>query len=632
MVITDSGRRGRVPGRIFVALALLATLAILFPASPIVASPTATAAATHRPRFTAFVFLSVHCPIANGYSARIAALAGRYAPAGVRFVGVYDDAVATAEDAVRHARSHGLSFPVLFDADGSRARRWGAAVTPEAVVVDRAGTVRYRGRIDDSGDPSLVASHDLRDALTALLEGRPVPHPETRAFGCAIQAVAATVAPDAAVANGAGRASTTVTYADDVAAILDRRCVSCHRAGQIGPMPFTSYRQAAAWAAQIQLVTSARRMPPWKADSHGEFVGDERLTDSEVAALTAWANGGAPEGNPAHTPAPPSFPAGEWPLGQPDVVFSIPAPYSVPADGRDVYRCFVIPTHYATDMWVSGIAFEPGNRAVVHHATVFMDASGAARRLDAADPGPGYTNPTPGNGPGFPCPLGALGGWTPGYSSWLLPAGVAERLPRGADLVIEVHYHSDGQPETDRTRFGLYFATGPIDKRLRMGDVSNATFCIPPGSADYVATADAVLPWSITVLSVTPHMHNLGRSMAVTATLPDGATLPIVRVGNWDFNWQPSYRYRTPVQLPAGTHIHLEAHFDNTASNPNNPNRAHLREVRWGESTTDEMCTCFFAYTRDDEHLGVAPDDRGGAGGIAAIVRPTQGVTEPCPR
>jgi hypothetical protein len=238
----------------------------------------------------------------------------------------------------------------------------------------------------------------------------------------------------------------------------------------------------------------------------------------------------------------------------------------------------------------------------VHHASVFVDTSGAARKLDAADEAPGYTNPTPGNGPGFSAPLGALGGWTPGHAPRRLPSGVGLQVPKGADLVMEVHYHPSGKPETDQTRFGLYFARGPIDKRLRMADVSNITLEIPAGDPDYVATATAMVPFDITVLSVTPHMHNLGRSMAMTAALPDGTKRTVVDVPNWDFRWQPSYRFKTPLKLPRGTRLDLSAHFDNTDKNPDQPHQPP-RLVRWGESTSDEMCTCFFAYTLDSEHL-----------------------------
>ncbi|MBC8103808.1 MAG: redoxin domain-containing protein [Cytophagales bacterium] len=543
------------------------------------------------PRATALLFLSTRCPISNRYAPRIAALHRVFAKRGVRFVGVYSEGDVTATDVSRHARTFHLPFETLLDKPGVRARRYGATLTPEVVVLDPSGRVRYQGRIDDSSDASRVRSRDLASALEAILSGRAIKIARTRAVGCAIQAVFAKPSP----------AAPSITYRD-IAPILNRNCVSCHRTGQIGPMPLTTFQNAAAWAEQIKRVTRSRAMPPWRAKSNGEFHDERRLATSEIALLSAWANAGAPEGDPKQTPDLPSFPPGPWSLGRPDVEFEMPLAYTVAREGRDLYRCFVIPTRLATDQWIAGIAFAPGNTAVVHHASVFVDTSGAARRLDATDSAPGYTNPTPGNGPGFPAPHGALGGWTPGHSPMRLPPGVALNLPKGADLVLEVHYHPTGKPETDRTRFGLYFATGPIEKRLRMGDVSNITFQIPPGDPRYTATATAVLPFDITVLSVTPHLHNLGRAMTVTATLPNGAPQPIVEVPDWDFRWQPSYRYKTPLKLPRGTRIDLSARFDNTEANPDQPSHPP-RLVRWGESTSDEMCTCFFAYTLDSEHL-----------------------------
>jgi hypothetical protein len=547
------------------------------------------------PKATVLLFLSTRCPVSNRYAPRIATLNKAFAKRGVRFVGVYSESNVTAAEVSRHAREHSLTFETILDQPGTRARRYGATLTPEAVVLDAGGAMRYRGRIDNSSDSATVRSRDLANALESILRGSPVATPRTTAFGCAIQSVFSL--PEAAASQ-----KDLITYTRDIAPILNKSCVSCHRDGQIGPMPLNSYKNVAAWAEQITRVTKSRTMPPWHEKSQGAFHDERRLSPGEIGLLEAWAKNGSPEGSPRDLPKQPVFPAGEWTLGRPDALFEMPQAHRVSPDGRDIYRCFIIPTDFPTDKWVAGIAFAPGNRTVVHHASVFVDSSGAARKLDALDAAPGYTNPTPGNGPGFPAPLGALGGWTPGHAPRRLPAGVALQLPKGADLVMEVHYHPSGKPETDQTRFGLYFAKGPIDKRLRMGDVSNITFEIPPGDADYVATATAMVPFDITVLSVTPHLHNLGRSMAMTATLPDGQTRSVVDVPNWDFRWQPSYRYKTPLKLPKGTRLNLSAHFDNTENNPDQPNRPP-RLVRWGESTTDEMCTCFFAYTLDSEHL-----------------------------
>jgi thiol-disulfide isomerase/thioredoxin len=560
----------------------------------------ATSRQSPTPRATVLLFLSTHCPISNLYAPRLAALNKSFAKRGVRFVGVYSESNVTITDVTQHAKSHSLTFPTILDKAGVRAKKYGATLTPEAVVLDTTGAVRYRGRIDNSSDTSKVKSRDLANALESLTQGKSVSKPRTVAFGCAIQAVFATPTTDTS--------KDLITYTRDIAPILNKNCVSCHREGQIGPMPLTNYKNVAAWAEQIKRVTQARTMPPWHEKSEGKFHDERRLTPGQIGLVEGWARNGLPEGAAKDLPKPPTFSASNWTLGEPDVLFEMPLHYKVSADGKDIYRCFIIPTNIATDKWIAGIAFEPGNPIVVHHASVFVDTSGAARKLDAMDAEPGYTNPTPGNGPGFPTPLGALGGWTPGHTPRRLPEGIALQLPKGADLVLEVHYHSSGKPETDKTRFGLYFAKGPIDKRLHMADISNATFQIPAGDSDYVATATATIPFDITLFSISPHMHNLGRSMAMTATLPDGRKIPMVDVPNWDFRWQPSYRYKTLLKLPRGTRVDLTAHFDNTDKNPYQPNHPP-RLVKWGESSSDEMCTCFLSYTLDSEHLagGAAP-------------------------
>ncbi|MDX1931800.1 MAG: hypothetical protein SFU56_04270 [Capsulimonadales bacterium] len=405
-------------------------------------------------------------------------------------------------------------------------------------------------------------------------------------------------------------ARTSVTYTRDVAPILFQRCLPCHRTGEVAPFRIDTYEQAVAWAGQIREATAARRMPPWKADSRGQFHDEMRLTNREIAILSSWANGGTPYGRKTEMPLLPSFPAG-WRIGDPDAILAMPEEYEVPADGRDLYRCFVIPTRFSEDRWVSGIEYVPGNRTAVHHVSAWVDTSGKARQLDDAAPGPGYTNPTPANGPGFSPVAAPLGGWVPGHYPRKLPAGVGIFLPKGADIVLEVHYHPSGRPEKDRTRFGLHFSRDEVTKRLYVGDVTNPNFRIPPGAERYPVEAYTFLPDDITLLSISPHMHYVGRSMKVTATLPSGVTQVLVDVPDWDFRWQPSYRFKQPLRLPRRTRIDMIAHFDNSEKNPNNPNRPP-REMRYGEQTTDEMCTVFMAYTLDREDVRTETAPQGG--------------------
>lgn len=545
-----------------------------------------------------YVFLSVECPVSNRYAPRLVAAEKAYRAKGVHFYAVYPMQGEDTAAITRHAKERGISFPVIRD-DGALTKAFQATMTPEVVVVDRAAQIRYRGLIDDNTDSSRVRSRYLTTALDAILAGKPVAVAKTKAIGCEIttQPVSVTAVP---------KDPTTVTYARDIAPILNTRCVSCHREGQVGPFALDTYERAARWAKAIKTETTARRMPPWKADSHGEFQDEMRLSDDERTKLAAWADSGALSGDLKAASAPPKFPTG-WKIGTPDVIFSPSEPFPVPAEGRDQYRCFVIPTGFTEDVWISGVEYEPGNRAVVHHMSAFVDTSGQARKMADADLAtPGYLNPTPGNGPGFTPVAAQLGGWTPGHSPRILPDGMGIKVPKGGDIVIEVHYHPNGKPETDRPRVGLRFAKGPIKKLLRIGDVSDFAFKIPPGAKEHKVEFSAFVPEDITLFSISPHMHNLGRSMVATVTFPDGTKHSLVAVPDWDFRWQPSYRFKEPLKLPRRARIDVVAIFDNSPENPNNPHHPP-KEIHWGEGTDDEMCTLFVAYTRDDEDLTAEP-------------------------
>lgn len=391
----------------------------------------------------------------------------------------------------------------------------------------------------------------------------------------------------------------TVTFTKDIAPILYQNCTSCHRPGEAAPFSLSAYADAKKRARQIALVTEQRVMPPWKADSHGEFQDERRLTDAQIALVKEWAAEGAKEGKLADLPAPPHFAPG-WALGPPDLILTPARTYSVTAEGRDVYRCYVIPTDFAEDRFVSTIDVRPGNRAVVHHAIAYIDTSGTARKLEAAshDGSPGYPE---GGGIGF-LPAGMLGGWAPGALPHRLPAGTGILLPKGADVVLEVHYHKDGKPETDQTQVALYFNKETVDKPMHLFPLANLGLRIPPGDKNYEIHAKLPVIFDATLLTIFPHMHTLGRQMTVTATLPSGAKQTLIDVPDWDFSWQGFYAYKQPVHLPAGSRIDLVAHYDNSEDNPRNPSHPP-KLVTWGEQTTDEMCLCYLGFTVDAEHV-----------------------------
>jgi mono/diheme cytochrome c family protein len=537
------------------------------------------------------VFLSTQCPACAAYTQRLLQLVQTYSPRGVQFFAIYPNRQEEAVEIAAYTQERGFRFPVVRDAGSRLADRLGARATPEAFVLDAAGALHYRGRIDDSREESKVRSRDLAAALDALLAGRAVPVVETEAFGCAIRR---------ATSSAAGPGD--VTYARQVARILQKNCQECHRPGEVGPFSLMTYQQAAAWAQEIKNYTGRRAMPPWKPEPNfGAFANERRLTDEEIATLARWADASAPEGDPKEMPPPRQFTTG-WRLGEPDLVVAPSEAYHLEASGDDVYRCFVLPTHFSEDRWVKAVDCRPGNGTVVHHVIAFLDTTGQSEKLDAADPGPGYTSH--GGGIGFP-PSGMLGGWVPGNDPALLPPGIGTRLPAGARIVLQVHYHKSGKPETDLTRMGIYFAREPIEKEIRAAVPLNFFLQIPAGAERHEVRANWTISEDAHAYAVTPHMHLLGREMKISATLPGGTVKPLVWIKDWDFNWQNSYSFKEPIALPKGTRIDLVAYYDNSVKNPRNPSNPP-RLVRWGEQTTDEMCIAFVSLTNDAEHLAAA--------------------------
>jgi len=403
----------------------------------------------------------------------------------------------------------------------------------------------------------------------------------------------------------------TPTFAKDIAPIIYSKCAPCHHAGEVAPFTLTSYDDARDKAPTIVAAIKSKYMPPWQAISHGEFKNERTLTSAQIEAIEAWSSAGAPQGDMTQAPKAPTYTPG-WSMGTPDLVAKPAQPYTVSAEGADEYRCFVIPTNYPEGRFVTDVEVKPGNRNVVHHVLVYLDTSGVARNKDGKDGKPGYASF---GGPGF-IPAGSLGGWAPGLQAQSLPKGDGMWLPKGADIVIQVHYHKNGKPETDLSQIGVRFAKNPVDKRIRWESVDNEFIKILPGDAHYEVTASMDLKAPITLLDVIPHMHLLGHDMTVTATLPNGTKRELIHVEPYDFNWQTRYTYKEPVHLPTGTHLALVAHYDNSSANPHNPNNPP-KKVTFGEQTTNEMCFAFFTYTFEGEHLtkGIHVGDENGLEG-----------------
>ena len=395
------------------------------------------------------------------------------------------------------------------------------------------------------------------------------------------------------------------TFSNEIVRILQTRCQTCHRPGEHAPFSLLTYRDAYERMDDIRDAVKGRAMPPWKpVPGFGDFVEPRRLSDVELTTLVRWIEAGAPEGDPAKLPPPLVFPEG-WKLGPPDHVLEMAETYTVPARASDVYRCFVIPTNFSEDRWVTKVEYAPGDRKLVHHILSYVDTTSAAEALDRADPGPGYTCF---GGPGF-TPAGGLAGWAPGIQPRVMADGVGLLLPKGANVVLQMHYNnSASESRTDRTRVALHFAKSPIDKRQRGIPISNRSFTIPPGERRHEVRAAWTVPLGrdLHANTITPHMHLLGREMKVTATYPDGTIRPLIHIDDWDFNWQGNYTFTQSIPLPGGTRIDMVAVFDNSAENLRQPSRPP-RPVSWGEGTTDEMAIVFLGITVDAERIGWRP-------------------------
>lgn len=378
-----------------------------------------------------------------------------------------------------------------------------------------------------------------------------------------------------------------VTFNRDVAPILDANCVGCHRPGGIGPFSLTTYGEVRERAARIAAATSERRMPPWKpVPGHGRFRNERRLADAEIALLAGWAAAGAPEGDPADRPSLPAA-GGDWQLGTPDLIVTMEAPFTLPAGRTDIYRNFVLPVELDARRWVRAVELRPGagGGRVIHHARILLDGSGGARALDAEDEEPGYDGLMLDHAR---FPAGHFLGWAPGKTPVDLPGAIAWPLDPGTDLVLQLHLLPAREPVAVQPAIGLHFADRPATLTPMSVLLTSKVIRIPAGEPAHVVEDRYRLPIAVDVLGIAPHMHYLGKRVEATATFPDGTEEPLLRIDDWDFNWQDEYRYREPVHLPAGTRLRVRFVFDNSTANPRNPRDPPVA-VGFGPQATDEM-------------------------------------------
>jgi peroxiredoxin len=519
-------------------------------------------------RVVVLVFLSVDCPLARLYAPRLAEWADAWHRRGVAVVGIEPNCREAAA-VQRFVREYGIRFPLLLDLNQTAVSRLAATCTPEAFVLDGRRVVRYRGRIDDQygvgGRRSGPTRPDLSEAVEDVLAGRPVRVPVTQATGCSIERPLATPLP------------APVTYFRDVAPLLHRRCVPCHRPGQVGPFSLTSYRQAAARARGMREAVIDGRMPPWNAEpAHGRFANDPRLSAREKELLNDWVTAGCPEGDRGDLPTLPPFPDG-WSIPQPDLILIAP-PFRVPAEGVVEYQRFVVDPGFGEDRWVRAAEVRPGNRRVVHHCLVFLQP-------------PGCDEPAEGGALGSFC----LAVATPGTPPLVLPEGMAKRVPAGWRLLFVVHYAPVGTEQSDQTSLGLIFADPKTVKReVATKLIYDPHLCIPPRASDHRVVREHRFEDEVMLLSLLPHMHFRGKSFRYEAAYPGGREEILLDVPRYDFNWQHRYVLAEPKRLPAGTVLRCTAVYDNSAANPFNPDPEVT--VYAGLQSWDEMFNGYFEF------------------------------------
>jgi mono/diheme cytochrome c family protein len=532
------------------------------------------------------IFTTIECPIAGRYAPEIARLHDEFSSQGISFTLVFPNPAETQEEIDAYLAKFGYRMRAVRDAEQKLVQRTGVTIAPEAAVVDADGAVVYRGRIDDryvafGVDRPQPTRRELRDALQAIVAGQPVPVREAPAIGCVL----------------ADFVPRPPTFAADVAPVIFEACGSCHRPG--GPAPFSllSHDDVRKHATQIVEVTKSRFMPPWKADGDdGPFVGQRRLTEREIAMIEEWVRAGAPAGDLHHQPTPPSR-TDSWQLGTPDLVVTLPEPYELQAEPTDVFRIFAIPLPIDRVRYVRGLEFLPGNPRVVHHANIRIDYTDSTRKLDHADPAPGYDGLMPRTAV---YPDGHFLGWTPGQIAPLVPGTFAWPLQPGADLVVQLHMQPSGAREIVQPVIGLYFSDEPPTRTPAILRLGSQGIDIAPGDPNYVVRDSYMLPVDVELHAVQPHAHYRLRDLSGTAILPDGSSRQLIRIRDWDFRWQHVYRYEQPIDLPKGTRLTMEYRYDNSADNPRNPDRPP-RRVFWGQRTVDEMGDLWFQLVTRNE-------------------------------
>jgi Ca2+-binding EF-hand superfamily protein/mono/diheme cytochrome c family protein len=526
-------------------------------------------------RFTVIALTSTSCPISKKYLPTLVDLHRDFAPQGIRFILVNCVATDKLEEIKTAASQFQPNIEYVFDKDSQFLSTLPATSTTDVFLLDSSHTILYHGAIDDQyGFGYSIDTpryHYLRDALSAAVAQRSILISATAAPGCVLQSKTKATEP------------TQVTYHNQIARLLQRHCVECHREGGVGPFKLDTFEDAVAHASMIREVLDRGIMPPWfaladKKQQKSPWINDRSLSELEKEELFAWIDNKMPEGDPKESPVPRNFADG-WLIGKPDAVFEFASPVKVKATGTMPYQNILVDTHLEQDHWVQAIEVRPGNPSVVHHVLVFIQGGDEAEgpRDDAEDERGGY-----------------WGVYVPGNSTLVYPAGYAKRIPKGAKLRFQMHYTPNGTATEDSTRIGLVFTKEDPKHEIRVAGIVNRGFRIPAGADNHpVVGSIKNIPADVQVLAFLPHMHLRGKA-ARYDLISGGESRTMLDIPRYDFNWQLLYRYAEPVAIKAGDTLQFTAWYDNSSNNPANPDPN--KEVRWGPQTFDEMHLGYVEY------------------------------------
>jgi thiol-disulfide isomerase/thioredoxin len=509
---------------------------------------------------TVFLLTTTGCPLAKKLMPSILRTAAKFAKRDVAFFLINVGEADRFETMMKAIGDYKIGIPYVPDPKGKLAGAFAPLTTTEAFVIDAAGTLVYRGAVDDQYGFAYALdaprNRYLVDALEAVLAGQKPAIAAMTAPGCDVE-----IAPTALAER--------VTYHNRISRIVQQSCAECHRESGLGPFSLETADDVIANRAMIKRMVGRNLMPPWfaaemetPADGHSGWANDRALEAEEKADLLAWLSSERELGNADDAPLPLQFP-GDWEIGEPDAVFKLPRSVKVKAEGTMPYVNMKVKTTFAEERWVRAFEVRPGDRAVVHHVLVFVVDGG--KREDS----------------------GFFAAYVPGNNKRVYPEGFAKKLPKGATLHFQMHYTPSGRATVDQTELGLIFAEKPPLHEVRTQGITNRRIQIPPHAANHEEFATTPVPVPVRLLGLMPHMHLRGKAFRYETVLPSGESQMLLDIPRYDFNWQLMYRFAVPQVVPAGSVIRATGWFDNSADNPANP--APGETVRWGSQTDEEM-------------------------------------------